>query len=78
MDQFPKTRPQRGTLSRREEDARLDQGPATESIRARGYRFLKGEACRLGQNYPSMRVRDCRKEILEDRGIPGGEVPMLR
>ena len=34
-------------LSSREEDARLGQGPATESIGIRGYRLPKGEACRL-------------------------------
>ena len=33
--------------SRQEGDARLGQGPATESIGIRGYRLPKGEACRL-------------------------------
>ena len=67
-----------GRLSRRGGDARFGQGTATESIGTRGYRLLKGEACRLSQNHPSIRVRDCGKEILGDRGIPGGEVHLLR
>ena len=53
-----------GRLARREGDERLGQGPVTESIGTRGYRLLKGEACRLDQNHSSVRVRDCEKEIL--------------
>ena len=45
--------------------------------------FLRAsEACRLGQNHPSVRVRDCGNEVLGDRGkleiITGGKVPLQR
>ena len=49
-----------------------------ESIGARGYRLLKGEACQLGHNHPSIILRDCGKKKFGDRGIAGGEVPLLR
>ena len=61
-------------------DARLGQGPTTESIGTRGYRLLKGEACRLGQNHPSIKDRDCAgKKFLGIEEInPDGEVPLPR
>ena len=64
-----------GRLTRREGDERFGQDLAKASIGTRGYRLLKGEACRLGQNHPSVKARESRKEVLGDRGVPGGEVP---
>ena len=64
-------------ISRREGDTRLGQVPATESIGIRGYRLPKGEACRLSENHPCIRVRDCGEDISGGGGIPSGEVRML-
>ena len=67
-----------GRSTRREGNKRFAKGPAIESIRTRGYRLLKGEACQVGQSHPSVGIRCCRTAVSGDCGAPGREVLLLR
>ena len=67
-----------GRSTRREGNERFAKGPAIESIRTRGYRLLKGEACQVGQSHPSVGIRCCRTAVSGDCGVPGREVLLLR